>query len=73
MVTLALSGYVGLATVLAGFSLVPAALWLGGADLLVFTSLLALFLLFMHRSNIRRLRDGTENRFERARLIKRGR
>jgi glycerol-3-phosphate acyltransferase PlsY len=72
-ITLFTSGYVGLATVLAGFSLVPAAWWLGDAALLVFTVMLALFLLFMHRSNMQRLRDGTENRFERVRLFRRRR
>ena len=72
-ITLVLSGYVGLSTVLAGFALVPAAWWLGDTSLLVFTGLLALFLLFMHRSNMRRLKDGTENRFERARLFRRRR
>lgn len=71
LITLVLSGYVGLATVLAGFTLVPAAWWLGDMTLLVFTGLLALFLLFTHRSNMRHLKDGTENRFERARLFKR--
>ena len=64
---------VGLATVLAGFSLVPAAWWLGDAALQAFTVILALFLLFMHRSNIQRLREGTENRFERVRLFRRRR
>jgi glycerol-3-phosphate acyltransferase PlsY len=72
-ITLFTSGYVGLATVLAGFSLVPAAWWLGDSALLVFTVMLALFLLFMHRSNMQRLRDGTENRFENARLFRRRR
>ncbi|MGD9020752.1 MAG: glycerol-3-phosphate 1-O-acyltransferase PlsY [Lysobacterales bacterium] len=71
LITLVLSGYVGLATVLAGFSLVPAAWWLGDTALLVFTLVLALFLLFMHRSNVQRLLNGTENRFERARLFRR--
>jgi len=73
LITLVLSGYVGLSTVLAGFALVPAAWWLGDTALLVFTGLLAVFLLFMHRSNIRSLKDGTENRFERVRLFRRKR
>ena len=72
-ITLVISGYVGLATVLAGFSLVPAAWWLGDKALLVFTIILALFLLFMHRANMQRLREGTENRFERVRLFRRKR
>lgn len=73
LITLVLSGYVGLATVLAGFSLVPAAWWLGDTALQAFALALALFLLFMHRANIGRLRAGTENRFERARLFRRRR
>lgn len=73
LVTLVLSGYVGLSTVLAGFSLVPAALWLDNPALVVFSSILALFLLYMHRSNLRHLREGTENRFEGIRLFSRKR
>jgi glycerol-3-phosphate acyltransferase PlsY len=71
LITLVLSGYVGLSTVLAGFALVPAARWLGDTALLVFTCLLALFLLFTHRTNVRRLFEGTENRFERVRIFRR--
>jgi len=73
LLTLVLSGYVGLATVLAGFSVIPAAWWLGDGTLVVFAAVLALFLLFTHRSNIGRLRDGTENRFEGIRLFSRER
>lgn len=73
LITLVLSGYVGLATVLAGFSVVPAAWWLDDRALVVFTGILALFLLFTHRSNIHRLRTGTENRFEGIRLFSRKR
>lgn len=63
LVMLLVTGYVGLATVLAGFSLVPSAWFMGNPVLLVYTVLIALFLLFTHRSNIRKLRDGTEHRF----------
>jgi glycerol-3-phosphate acyltransferase PlsY len=73
LITLVLSGYVGLATVLAGFSVIPAAWWLGDVRLVVFAGILALFLLFTHRSNIGRLRAGTENRFEGIRLFSRKR
>lgn len=69
VITLLLSGYVGLATVLAGFSLIPAAWYIGASDaLLVFCLLLALFMTFTHRGNLARLKQGTENRFERARI-----
>ncbi len=69
VVTLAMTGYVGLATVSAGASMVPVAWWMDKVALLVFSVVLALFLLFTHRTNLRKLRDGTENRFERARVF----
>ncbi len=73
LVMLLVTGYVGLATVLAGFSLVPAAGLLQNRALLVFAVLLALFLLFTHRKNLRKLRAGTENRFRRAQIFSRKR
>lgn len=69
LVTLVLTGYVGLSTVLAGFSLVPSSWWLNDPNLLVFSVVLALFILFTHRENMRRLRDGTEYRFERVHIF----
>ena len=77
LVTLLGTGFVGLATVLAGLSLVPS-MWLLGPEPLppalgVLAILLAVLLLFTHRSNLARLRDGTENRFETARMLKRRR
>ena len=63
LVILLITGYVGLATVVAGFSLVPAAWYLGSPVLLAFSTVIAFFLLFTHRSNMRNLRDGTEYRF----------
>jgi len=71
LVTLVMTGYVGLSTVLAGFSLVPAALWMNNHALLVFSIVLALFLLFTHRGNMRKLRNGTEYRFERIYIFSR--
>ena len=73
MLTLMLTGYVGLSTVLAGFSLIPTAWWLHDQTLMLFSVVLALFLLFMHRANMRSLRDGTEYRFERIRFFTRKR
>jgi len=73
LVTLVLTGYVGLSTVLAGFSLVPAAWWMGDQMLVIFSAVLALFILFTHRSNMRKLRDGTEYRFERIHIFSRKR
>lgn len=77
LVTLLGTGYVGLATVVAGLSLVPS-MWLLGPDPLppalgVLSIVLAGLLLFTHRSNLARLKSGTENRFEKARVLKRRR
>jgi len=68
------TGYVGLSTVLAGASLIPLALFSGGDTLaprLLVALVAAAFLAFTHRENLRRLRAGTESRFEKARLIPR--
>lgn len=73
LLTLVLTGYVGLSTVLAGFSLIPAAWWFNNQVLMIFSIVLALFLLFTHRVNIRNLREGTENRFEGIHLFSRKR
>ena len=70
LLSLMLSGYVGLSTVLAVLSLVPTALVTGAdAGRLVFAASAALLLLYTHRSNLSRLRAGTEPRSERARVL----
>ena len=71
VVTLIMTGYVGLSTVLASFSLVPAAWAMNDNTLMAYSSILALFILFTHRANIRKLRNGTENRFERIHIFSR--
>jgi acyl phosphate:glycerol-3-phosphate acyltransferase len=66
------SGYVGLATVLAAGALLPLALLDPGAaplPRLVFAAVAAGFILYTHRGNLQRLREGTEFRFEKARLL----
>jgi glycerol-3-phosphate acyltransferase PlsY len=60
------SRFVSLASILAALSLpVAAALTRHGALSIWITSLVAAFVVFRHRSNIRRLLNGTENRFDR--------
>ena len=71
LVTLIMTGYVGLSTVMAGFSLIPAAWAMNNHALMVFSTILAFFLLFTHRANMRKLRNGTENRFERIHIFSR--
>jgi glycerol-3-phosphate acyltransferase PlsY len=69
LLVLGITGWVGLATMLAALSLIPALLLLGAdARTVVFGVLLALFIVFTHRSNIRNMLNGTEYRFERARI-----
>lgn len=71
LLVIGLSGYVGLATMLAALSLLPQAWLTGGTDRLAFALVAAAFIVFTHRSNIARLRDGSEARFERARILAR--
>lgn len=72
LLCIGLTGYVGLATMLASAVLVPLAWW-GGSDpvRLVFALVAMAFIVFNHRDNIRRLLRGCENRFERARVLHR--
>lgn len=75
LLTILGTGYVGLATVLAGLSLVPA-MWLAGPSPLhpalgMMAIVLAALLVFTHRGNLARLRSGTENRFDKARILRR--
>ena len=68
------TGYVGLSTILACAVLVPLA-WLQPGDAptlrMAFAPAAALLVLYTHRANLQRLRDGNENRFERVRLLAR--
>ena len=68
------SGYVGLATMVAGAS-VPA--WIGltrlpdDQPLFIYTALMAAFIVYWHRSNIQRMKEGSEHRNERLMLLSR--
>ncbi|HVC36934.1 MAG TPA: glycerol-3-phosphate 1-O-acyltransferase PlsY [Gammaproteobacteria bacterium] len=74
---LMLSGYVSLSTMLAACSVTVYALLAPGdgfaSPLFLFGLAMALLILFTHRSNIRRLIAGSENRFKRAMLLHRQR
>lgn len=73
---LALFGYVGLATMSAG---VFAPLYLAVSrlpedqPLFIFTAAMALYVIYAHRSNIRRMLDGTEHQHTRIMMFKKGR
>jgi len=72
--TIVVSGYVGLASVIAALCL-PLLAWLSdaGAPRLWFCVAVAALVAFTHRGNLARLRAGTESRFARARLLHRWR
>lgn len=75
LVTVLATGYVGLATILAGLMLVPA-MWVLGPSPLpvalgVFAIATAVLIVYTHRSNIARLLAGTENRFNTQKLWRR--
>lgn len=70
LLCLLLSGYVGLSTILAAISLVLSAyVFNGSTNHWLFAIGAALLLTFSHRSNLQRLVQGTESRFEKARIL----
>lgn len=75
VVVLVLSGYVGLATMVATASVVGWCLFAvpsGVASPLgAFALAMTAFIIYTHRSNIQRMRTGSEHRFERLMLLRR--
>ncbi|MFQ6675242.1 MAG: glycerol-3-phosphate 1-O-acyltransferase PlsY [Fidelibacterota bacterium] len=74
------TGYVSVASIGAGiafpvvvFGLPGLGFQTAGIALKVFSVIIPLFVLFTHRTNIRRLVSGTENRFEKAMIFRRAR
>jgi len=70
--TIVLSGYVGLATMVAAIAV---AVWIGitrlPADqpLFIYSAVMAVFIVVWHRSNMRRMKDGTEHRNTRVMIF----
>jgi glycerol-3-phosphate acyltransferase PlsY len=67
-----LTGYVGLASMLAGVALVVTVYFFDSGDtpLLEFCTLIAAFVIFTHRANIARMAAGTEHRARRLWLFR---
>jgi acyl phosphate:glycerol-3-phosphate acyltransferase len=64
LIAFAVSRYTSVASVLSALALPLFALALGyPLSVIVFTALAGLAIIFLHRGNLRRLREGTENRF----------
>ena len=80
IITLILTGYVSVSSMIAAVSLpvfllaLPPLTGIEPAQftLVVFGLLVPFFVIFTHRSNLVRLRAGTENRFEKAMIFRRG-
>ena len=74
LVILLLTGFVGLGTMLGSISVIYFAHYfkhtINNPYFLPFTVLLSLFIIYTHRSNIKRMLDGTENRFEKAMIFR---
>ena len=75
VLVLTTTGYVGLGSMLAGISLIPMAVLFAPAPQhptwVIAAVVIAAFIVWTHRSNVRRLRAGTEHRFEGARVLTR--
>lgn len=71
-VVVILTGYVGLASMLAGVGLVIAVYWRepGNTPLLVFCILVTAFVIYTHRANTARMLAGTESRVRRIWLFR---
>ncbi len=70
LLVLVLTGWVGLATMVAAVALVPVFIWLDASVAqLWFSILLAAFIVFTHRSNITNMLNGSEYKFQRIRII----
>ena len=80
IITIIFTGYVSLASIIASCSLpillilLPPFLGLSPAPLsiMIFSLLVPWFIIFTHRSNIQRLRNGEENQFKKAMIFKKG-
>lgn len=72
VIVLVLTGYVSVATMIAAIAVAVYALLITGfGPLFWFGLVTAAFMIFTHRSNVVRLREGTEFRFEKVMLLNR--
>ena len=71
IITLIFTGYVGLGTMVAGVILSVSAYLLNVSSIYFYFSIsMSLFIIFTHRSNIKRMINGNENRFEKIMIFK---
>ena len=74
MMGLIITGYVGLSTIMAGIILpISVALYYEGGlgtPFGIFSIIVSLFIIYTHKSNIKRMLNGNENRFEKAMIFR---
>jgi len=74
IISLIITGYVGLSTIMAGIILpISAALYYEGGlgtPFGIFSIIISLFIIYTHKSNIKRMFKGNENRFEKAMIFR---
>jgi len=72
IISLIFTGYVGLSTMLAGIVLTITVFFIPNISSIYFyfSLVMSLFIIFTHRSNIMRMIEGNENRFEKIMLFK---
>jgi len=72
IISLIFTGYVGLSTMLAGIVLTTTVFFIPNIPNIYFyfSLLMSLFIIFTHRSNIIRMIEGNENRFEKIMIFK---
>ena len=74
VLVLVLTGYVGLATILAGFT-APVVLAVSklpdDQPVFIYCTVMAMYIVFSHRSNLQRMRSGEENRVRQAMIFRR--
>ena len=70
-IILILTGYVGLSTMLAIFSLLVYSMIYTSYPFIIFSACAFLFIIYTHRSNIQRMKEGNENQFSKVMIFKR--
>lgn len=58
-----LTGIVSLGSICASIALVIAAIFVAPIDAVIFCAIIAAIVIYKHKSNIKRIKDGTENKF----------
>ena len=70
-IVLILTGYVGLSTMLAILSLLVYSMIYTSYPFIIFSACAFLFIIYTHRSNIQRMKEGNENQFSKVMIFKR--